>query len=176
MRQELQGHATIHQLILPPGETSKDRTTFLEVLEKLGAGSYATATDFATDVEQMNEAWLTADVEALTASLDIAYPTDYLLAESWERLRRVFYFLDNLNAGANKIKIFAAVAMTFDEAKTLKELLRSKFGEETWLTLSAEIQDANCLSSASGGLPSMPCCPAASFGELPTTLDDVTDG
>ena len=120
----------------------EEQITFLEVLEKLGAGSYATATDFATDVEQMNEAWLAADVEALTASLDIAYPTEYLLAESWERLRRAFYFLENLNAGADTVKSFAAAAMTAANAKTLKELLRSKFGEETWLTLSAEIQDA----------------------------------
>ncbi len=116
--------------------------TFLEVLDKLNAGKYTTAAEFAADIHGLNEAWLADDVEALTTSLDLAYPTYYLLAETWERLRRVFYFLDNLNAGANKIKIFAAAAMTFDEAKMLKELLRSKFGEETWLTLSAEIQDA----------------------------------
>jgi Tc toxin complex TcA C-terminal TcB-binding domain/Neuraminidase-like domain len=116
--------------------------TFLEVLDKLNTGKYTTAAEFAVDVHGLNDAWLADDMEALTTSLDLAYPTDYLLAEAWERLRRVFYFLDNLNAGANKIKIFAAAAMTFDEAKMLKELLRSKFGEETWLTLSAEIQDA----------------------------------
>ena len=80
----------------------EEQISLLEVLEKLSAGSYATANDFAADVEQMNEAWLADDVEALTASLDLAYPTDYLLAETWERLRRVFYFLDNLNAGADK--------------------------------------------------------------------------
>ena len=96
---------------------------------------------FAADVQRLNDAWLAADVEALTASLDLAYPADYLLAESWERLRRAFYFLDNLNAGADTVKTFAAAAMTLDHAKTIKELLRSKFGAETWLTLSAEIQD-----------------------------------
>lgn len=66
--------------------------TLLEVLEKLGAGTYATAADFATDVQRLNDAWFAADVEALTASLDLAYPADYMLAESWERLRRAFYF------------------------------------------------------------------------------------
>ncbi|HEV8713432.1 MAG TPA: neuraminidase-like domain-containing protein [Candidatus Binatia bacterium] len=115
--------------------------TLLEILEKLSGGAYATAADFATDVERLNDAWLAADVEALIASLDLAYPGDYLLAESWERLRRAFYFLDNLNAGADTVKTFAAAAMTDAHAKTLKGLLRSKFGEETWLTLSAEIQD-----------------------------------
>ncbi|MBI2998767.1 MAG: hypothetical protein HYY46_10020, partial [Deltaproteobacteria bacterium] len=116
--------------------------TLLEVLEKLSGGAYPTAADFATDVEPLTDAWLVADVKALTASLDIAYPAGYLLAENWERLRRAFYFLDNLNANADTVKTFAAAAMTDAQAKTLKELLRSKFGAETWLTLSAEIQDA----------------------------------
>ena len=93
------------------------------------------------DVELLNEAWPAAQVESLIATLDLAFPFDYLLAESWERLRRAFYFLDNLNAGAEIVRSFAAAAMTLDHAMTLKELLRSKFGEETWLTLSAEIQD-----------------------------------
>lgn len=113
----------------------------LEVLEKLNSGAYAAATDFASDVQVMNNAWLTSDVEALVASLDLIYPADYLLAENWERLRRAFYFLSNLNAGTDMVKTFAAAAMTEVHAKTIKELLRSKFGEETWLTLSVEIQD-----------------------------------
>jgi hypothetical protein len=117
------------------------KITLLEVLENLSKGTYATAADFAADVQRMNEAWLSADVEELIASLDLAYPADYLLPESWERLRRAFYFLDNLNAGADTAKAFAAAAMTDIQAKTIKELLRSKFGSETWLTLSAEIQD-----------------------------------
>lgn len=96
---------------------------------------------FSTDVELLNEAWTAAQVEALIGTLDLAFSGDYLLAETWERLRRAFYFLDNLNAGANIAATFAAAAMGPSHAKTLKELLRSKFGEETWLTLSAEIQD-----------------------------------
>lgn len=117
------------------------RITLLEVLENLSKGTYATAADFAADVERLNEAWLAADVEVLASSLDMAYPADYLQPESWERLRRVFYFLDNLNTGADIAKTFAAPAMTDVHAKTIKELLRSKFGAETWLMLSAEIQD-----------------------------------
>jgi hypothetical protein len=128
------------------------KITLLEVLIKLNNGVYTAEAAsnppttsqqlFAGDVERLNEAWLAADVVGLTASLDFAYPADYLLAESWERLRRAFYFLDNLNAGADTVKTFAAAGMSDTHAKTLKELLRSKFGTETWLTLSAEIQDA----------------------------------
>jgi hypothetical protein len=97
--------------------------------------------DFASDVEGLNEACRAADVETIIPSLDLVFPFDYLLAESWERLRQAFFFLNRLNAGANTVKPFAATAMTATHAKTIKELLRSKFGPETWLTLSAEIQD-----------------------------------
>lgn len=116
--------------------------TLLEVLGKLSAGTYTTTADFAADVQRLNEAWLATDVEALTASLDLAYPADYMLAENWERMRRGFYFLDNLNASAATVTDFATVAMSHTQAKAIKELLRSKFGTETWLTLSTEIQDA----------------------------------
>jgi len=96
---------------------------------------------FAADVLRLNEEWFASDVVEFTTSLNLAYPTDYLLAESWERLRRAFYFLDNLNAGAVTVTDFAAAAMSDVHAKTIKELLRSKFGAETWLALAAEIQD-----------------------------------
>ncbi|MEK6281256.1 MAG: neuraminidase-like domain-containing protein [Acidobacteriota bacterium] len=122
-----------------------------EVLEKLDGGTYAAAAAasppttaeqfFAADVALLNEDWRVVDVAALVSSLDLAFPADYLLAESWERLRRAFYFLDNLNAGADTAKSFAAAVVGYDEAKRLRELLRAKFGEETWLTLSTEIQD-----------------------------------
>jgi Tc toxin complex TcA C-terminal TcB-binding domain/Neuraminidase-like domain/Salmonella virulence plasmid 28.1kDa A protein len=116
--------------------------TLLEVLQKLNDGVYAGSAAFAADVELVNEAWLAADTDALVAALDLSFPADYLLAESWERMQRAFYFAENLNAGPGITKIFAAAAMGPAEPKTLKELLRSKFGTETWLTISAEIQDA----------------------------------
>jgi hypothetical protein len=96
---------------------------------------------FAADVQRLNDVWIAAEVQALTSSLDLTYPADYLLTETWERLRRAFYFLDNLNASTDLTKTFAATAMTDKQTKAVKELLRSKFGTETWLTLSAEIQD-----------------------------------
>lgn len=112
----------------------KDIISYQDAIKKLWSG-------FVTDVQGLNEAWFAADLEVFTTSLDLNYPTDYLLAENWERLRRAFYFLDNLNASAGTARTFAAAAMTNSHANTIKELLRSKFGSETWLTLSAEIQD-----------------------------------
>lgn len=97
--------------------------------------------NFAGDVERLNEGWPATDVVALTASLDLAYPADFLLVENWERMRRAFYFLDNLNAGLDTVTEFAAAAMSDVHAKKIKELLRSKFGTETWLALATEIQD-----------------------------------
>jgi hypothetical protein len=116
--------------------------TLLEVLVKLSSGGYAAQADFAHDVQRLNETWTAANVEALIGALDLAYPNDYLLAESWERVRRAFYFVESLNAGATTVKTLAAATMADAHAKTLKALLRSKFGSDTWLTLSAEIQDA----------------------------------
>lgn len=117
-------------------------STLLEVLVKLNTvGGYANAAAFAVDVEALNEEWAAGDVEALTQALDLVYPADYLLAESWERLRRAFYFVDSLNAGAAVVKTFAAAAMDDTHGNTLRDLLRSKFGAETWEALCVEIQD-----------------------------------
>ncbi|MGH9871288.1 MAG: neuraminidase-like domain-containing protein [Pyrinomonadaceae bacterium] len=114
--------------------------TLLEILTKLNNTGYLT-TAFAADVQLMNDTWQADDVAALVASLNLTYPADYLLAENWERLRRAIYFIENLNARADVVKRFAAASMGPDEARTLNDLLRSKFGTETWLTLSTEIQD-----------------------------------
>jgi hypothetical protein len=118
------------------------KIAFLEVLENVNNGTYTTVSDFAADVERMNEAWLAVDVEALVASLDLTYPADYSLAETWERLRRTFYFIENLNAAADTVKGFGAATMTPAHAKMLKEILCGKFGTEVWQALSVEIQDA----------------------------------
>jgi receptor-binding and translocation channel-forming TcA subunit of Tc toxin/ABC toxin-like protein/neuraminidase-like protein len=116
--------------------------TLLDALQRLNSGAYAAAADFAADAQLINEAWNAADVEAFTQSLDIAYPAGYLLAENWERLRRAFGFLDKLNCAADTATAFANATVGKTESDALKQLLRSKFGAETWLTLSAEIQDA----------------------------------
>jgi Tc toxin complex TcA C-terminal TcB-binding domain/Neuraminidase-like domain/Salmonella virulence plasmid 28.1kDa A protein len=117
------------------------RKTFFEVLAKLASGGYATPAAFAADVEAAAETWPAADVEALVPGLGLAYPADFLLAETWERLRRAFSFLAALNAGAATAMTFAATAMTLAHAKRVNELLRARFGADAWLALCAEIQD-----------------------------------
>ena len=114
--------------------------TLLEVLEKLHGGSY-TREEFAADVQRVNEDWNASDALKLTESLDLMYPNDYLLAESWERLRKAFRFLEKLNAGTDVAKTFASPTVGKTESDALKQLLRSRFGAETWLTISTEIQD-----------------------------------
>ena len=116
--------------------------TFLELLVNLQAGKYPLATDFAAAVQELNEVWLASDVESLVNTLDITYPGDYLLAENWERFHRAFYFLDNLSASANLAKQFAAGTMGAADAQSIKELLRAKFGEDAWLSLCTDVQDA----------------------------------
>jgi hypothetical protein len=117
------------------------KITLLELIENLQAGQYPLVADFAEAVEELNEAWLASDVASLVNAMDLVYPGDYLLAENWERLRRGFYFTDNLTAGADVVKAFASATMSQAEAQSIKELLRAKFGEETWLLLCTDIQD-----------------------------------
>jgi DNA-binding transcriptional MerR regulator len=114
--------------------------SLLSILNNLSVEGYSEA-DFAADVARLNEDWSAANMEQLIEALTFSYPDDYLLAETWERLRRAFYFLDTLNAETDTVKAFAAPVMTDADAKTLKGLLRSKFGSETWLTISTETQD-----------------------------------
>jgi hypothetical protein len=131
----------------------EEKISFLGVLEKLSSGFYAAIAaqnnppttekgEFAKDVEKLNIEWSAVEMGALIDSLDLAFPGDYYLAEKWERIQRAFSFIKSLNAGAETVKKFAAAIMTDTHAKILKELLRSKFGSDIWLTLSAEIQDA----------------------------------
>ena len=159
--------------------------TLLEVLQKLNSGAYAAAaarspTDaekrlFAEDVQRLNDAWLARDVECIIKSTDIPqYPGGYLLAETWERLRRIFYFLENLNASAETVKAFASSAVGDGHTTALKELLRSKLGTETWLTLSAEIQDVlreRKRDALAAYLLSQPMPPDAPSGKWENTND-----
>jgi hypothetical protein len=115
--------------------------TLLDVLTRLNAGAYAVAADFAAEVTRLNGAWSVADLETLCASLDLAFPADYLRVESWERLVRAFHFLEHLNAGAQTTQRFAAAGMHAQDAKTIQELLRAKLGAQAWLTLNVDIQD-----------------------------------
>ncbi|HWJ22955.1 MAG TPA: neuraminidase-like domain-containing protein, partial [Gemmatimonadaceae bacterium] len=115
--------------------------TLLELLANLDAGAYASPAAFAADVERVNDAWSAADVEALLAAIDLVYPGDYLLAESWERVRRVFAFGRALNAGVATLAPLAGATMGAAEAATVKGLLRSSLDPESWRGLSAQIQD-----------------------------------
>jgi len=112
------------------------------VLGKLDTGAYATPAEFADDVALLSDgAWKSPDVGILVSELDLAYPSQYLLAETWERLRGALGFIAALGADAPTALAFAEPAMRANHAATLRALLRAKFGTEAWLTLSTEIQD-----------------------------------
>ncbi len=116
-------------------------TTLLEVLVRLDSGAYADQAEFASDVGRLNDHWSASNMQALVGALGLAYPNDYLLAENWERVRRAFYFVESLGTDVATVKTFASAAMGGVHTETLKSLLRARFGADTWLTLSAEIQD-----------------------------------
>jgi hypothetical protein len=96
---------------------------------------------FASDVEALTDTWSAAEVTAAMEVLSPTYPSDYLQMETWDRLQTVFNFVRSLNAGVKMLATLAAPTMGEEQVAALKQLLRSKFGVETWLTLCAEIQD-----------------------------------
>jgi hypothetical protein len=115
--------------------------TLLELLANLHGGQYPAPAAFAADVERVTDGWTAVDVEALVGVLDLTYPDDYLLAESWERMRRVFSFAGSLNAGVVTLATLAGATMGRAEAATIKGLLRSRLDPESWRRLSEELQD-----------------------------------
>src|SRR5262249_39495774 len=115
--------------------------TFLELLVALNAGQYASVAAFATDVERVNDAWGPADVETLIGRIDAAYPVDYLLAETWERVQQAFPFGLHLNASMPTRGTRAGAPRGAAQAATTEGLLRSRLDPATWLSLSATIQD-----------------------------------
>jgi hypothetical protein len=131
----------LHRLISLRDRQPETEMTVLNILVQLQAGNYATAGAFAADVELINNHWPARDVETFTALLDLTYPVDYLTVNTWERLERAFYFLDRLNSDAATTQTFAAPAMTLKHSDTIKELLCARFGADSWITLSGEIQD-----------------------------------
>ncbi|QCK15290.1 neuraminidase-like domain-containing protein [Mangrovivirga cuniculi] len=117
-----------------------DEISILSVIEKLNNGDYATITDFVTELELLTE-WSATDAEDWINNVDLTYHTDYLLAENWQRLYDSFKMLEELNAGTLTAISFTNPSMGESESLLLKQLLRSKYGAETWLTISTEIQD-----------------------------------
>ena len=128
-----------HTLLTDPGLAAvTGNASYQQAIERL---YHSVIEAFAADAELVAGDWTAEDVAALILQLDLRWPADYLLPESWERLALALAFAGNLNASAATLARFAQPAMGPAEAKTIKELLRSKLGAETWLTLCAEIQD-----------------------------------
>jgi hypothetical protein len=117
-----------------------EEISILNIIGKLHNGDYAGIEDFAGELEVLTD-WNATDVDDWVNSIDLSYHTDYLLAENWMRLYESMKILEQLNAGTMIAIDYANPAMGESESLTLKQLLRSKYGAESWLTISTEIQD-----------------------------------
>ncbi|MEM8999770.1 MAG: neuraminidase-like domain-containing protein [Bacteroidota bacterium] len=114
--------------------------SILRSMEKLHLGDYATSTDFAVELEELTE-WNATDISDFVNHVNLTYHTDYLLAENWTRLYDSMKILEQLNASMATTLAYANARLGQSESQNLKQLLRSKYGTETWLTISTEIQD-----------------------------------
>ena len=119
---------------------NEEEISILSIIGKLHNGDYASVTDFANELEVLTE-WNTTDVEDWVNNVDLNYHDDYLFAENWMRLYESMSIIEQLNAGTMTAIAYANPTMGQSESQILKQLLRSKYGAETWLTISTEIQD-----------------------------------
>jgi len=117
-----------------------DETSILSIIGKLHNGKYTNVTDFSNELEILTE-WSAVDVENWINHVDLNYHIDYLLVEKWMRLYESMKILKQLNSGTITAIAYSNPTMGQAESQTLKQLLRSKYGAETWLTISTEIQD-----------------------------------
>lgn len=121
---------------------SDDTTSFTDVIDRLIDDPGYTNQMFAADVEALN-GWTASDVQTLTTpnAIDAVFPAGYLKVEAWQTLRQAFTILGRLNAAAGSALALATPAPGPAESASLKQTLRSKFDEDTWLTLSKEVED-----------------------------------
>ncbi len=117
-----------------------DELSILKIISKLNDLEYTDKTAFSVEVEELTE-WLAVEVETWIDNVALTYHTDYLLITNWERIWKSMKLLDQLNASVVTALAFANATQNENEAAILKQLLRSKYGTETWLTISTEIQD-----------------------------------
>jgi peptidoglycan hydrolase-like protein with peptidoglycan-binding domain len=115
------------------------QVSLMEVLDKLSSNVYSEI-KLEGDVNLLS-AWDTGTIDGLITSLDLTYPADFLPVENWERLGKAMSLLVKLNADAATMKKFAKPTVDLNDSAALKQLLRTKYGVESWLTLSTEIQD-----------------------------------
>jgi len=118
----------------------EDDISILSMMGKLQDGEYVAISDFAEEVETLTE-WDAEDVENWVTNVDLDYTKDYLLAENWIRLQDCMKMLKQLGTDTKTAINYANATMTDTDSQKLKELLRTKYGVDTWLTISTEIQD-----------------------------------
>ncbi len=116
--------------------------TLLAVMQTLSQGGYPTLADWVVDAQRVHDGWAEIDLEQLAGALDSTFPTDYLVANGWARIQQAVQLAEQLNASPMETAKLAAPTMTEDDTRTVKELLRSAYETDAWLTLSEEIQNA----------------------------------
>ncbi len=119
---------------------NNEKNNLFKVLGKLQHNEYADTTEFANELEVLTS-WNATEIEIWIDHVNLSYHTDYLLAENWERLLNAMNILHYLDTDILSVIPFAKPTMGLDDSKSIKQILRSKYGTETWLSISTEIQD-----------------------------------
>jgi hypothetical protein len=121
---------------------SDDTVSLLAVVNRLITDATYTSALFGADVESL-AGWTSSDVQALTApnTISAVFPADYAKVDAWQRLKKAFSILQRLNASARSAMALANPVLVETDSASLKQMLRSKYDENTWLGISKSIQD-----------------------------------
>jgi hypothetical protein len=116
--------------------------TILDLVETLSKAAPPGNSSFAKNLETLFE-WAASDIKTLTDPnvLDIAYPAAYQEAKSWQRLVKAMTMIQRLNGSADRLLGLAGPTVSAIDSSAVKKMLRSKYEESPWLTLSKEVQD-----------------------------------
>jgi hypothetical protein len=116
--------------------------SILDLVESFSLATPPSKVAFSENLETLF-GWAASDVKALTDPnvFDIAYPGAYQEVKNWQRLTRAMTMIQRLNGSGDPLLGLAGATVGAAEASAVKKMLRSKYDESPWLTLSKEVQD-----------------------------------
>ena len=118
--------------------------SLLDIIDKLIYPPVAgyNNTQFAADLASLTE-WNEADIAWLTAAGNVveSFPVVYETAAGWLWITQAFNILQQLGATAKTTATWATPTLSNLDSAALKQTLRGRFDEATYLSLSKPIQD-----------------------------------
>lgn len=136
---------TLHRYMEFNSRWTVPDVSLFTITKKLNTGLYATSADLAKDFVLWNE-WNEEDVVELakmlpTQTLTLNYPADWIKIKSLRRIDKAMKMTQAINARASFVRELANPSISKVVASKLKQSIRAKYDEQSWLDISKGIQD-----------------------------------